>query len=54
MDAHSSDMLNTGNFALFLTLGGVVSPHGDKMKNWRFCSYGAFGEKHRLYLPAEQ
>ena len=33
--------LNDGNVALFWTMGrgaGVVDPHGNKMKNWRFRS----------------
>ena len=55
MDTSGSYMLNDGNLALFLDNGGVVGPHGDKMKNWRFCSYGNFGDKnHRFYLPAKQ
>ena len=38
----------------FWSMGGVVGPHGDKMKNWRFYSYGNFGDKnHRFHLPAE-
>ena len=53
-DVNSYDTLNDGNFALFWTMGGVVSPNGDIMKNWRFCSYGNFGDKnHRFHLPAE-
>ena len=55
MDENGCDMLNAGNFAHFWTMGGVVGPHGGNMKNWRFCSYGNFGEKnHRLRLSAEQ
>ena len=34
--------------------GGVVGQHGDKIKNWRFCSYGNFGDKnHRFHLHAK-
>ena len=40
----------------FWTVGGVVGPHGSKMKNWRFCSYGNFGDKIILFvcLPGTQ
>ena len=40
----------------FWAMGGEggKSPHGDKMKNQRFCSWGNFGDKnHRFHLPAE-
>ena len=31
----------------------VVGPYGGNMKNWRFCTYGNFGDKnHRFHLPA--
>ena len=54
MDTNGCDMLNDGNFALSWRIGDVVGPHGEKMKNWRFCSYGNFGDKnHRFHLPAE-
>ena len=54
-DANGFDMLNDGNFALFSGNGGVVGPHGGQMKNWRFCSYGNFGDKnHRFHLPTKQ
>ena len=36
MDTNGCNILNDSNFALFLTMGGVVCPHGGKMKNWRF------------------
>ena len=54
-DTNDYNMLNDSNFALFWTMGGVVGPHGSKMKNWRFCSCGNFGDKnHRFHLPAKQ
>ena len=54
MDNNDCGMPNDSNFALFWTMGGVVGPHGGKMKNWRFYSYGNFGDKnHRFHLPAE-
>ena len=38
----------------FGTIGGIVDQYGDKMKNWRCCRYGNFGdENHRFRLPAE-
>lgn len=47
------DMHNDSNVALFLKLGDVVSPHGSKIKNWRFSSYSNFGdENHRFHSPA--
>ena len=53
MDKSGCDMPNGSNFALFWTMGGVVGPHGSKMKNWRFCTHGNFGDKnHRFHLPA--
>ena len=54
MDKNSCDMPNAdSNVALFRTVGGVGGPHGSKMKNWTFCSYGNFGDKnHRFHLPA--
>ena len=55
MDTNGCGMPNDSNFALFWSMGGFVGPHGGKMKNWRFCSYGNLGENnHRLHLPAEQ
>ena len=42
MDTNGNEMPNDINFALFWAVGGVVGPHGGKMKNWRFCSYGNF------------
>ena len=54
MDTNGSDVLNGDNFALFLGNGGVVGPPWGKMTNWRFGSYGNFGDKnHRFHLPAE-
>ena len=44
MDVNGSDMLNYDDFALFWTNGGVVGPREGKLKNWRFCSYGNFGD----------
>ena len=53
-DVNGFGMLNGDKFALFLGNGGVVGLHGGEMKNWRFCSYGNFGDKnHRFHLPAE-
>ena len=53
MDANGSDVLNNGKFALFWTMGVVVSPRRGNMKNWRFCSCGNFGDtNHRFHLPA--
>ena len=52
MDTNGCDMLNDGNFALFWTMGGVMGPHGDKMKNWRFCSYRKFGIKQSPFALA--
>ena len=26
-----------------------MGPHGVKMKNWRFCSYGNFGDKNHHF-----
>ena len=49
MDANGSDMLNNGNFALFWTIEGIVSPRGGKIKNWRFGSYGHFGDKNAVF-----
>ena len=55
MDVNGFDMLNDGNFTLFWEMGGGVGPHGGQMKNWRFCSYGNFGDKnHRFHLPTKQ
>ena len=55
MDVNGYDMMNDCNFALFRTMGGVVGPHGGKMKIWGFAKHSVFGEKtHRLRLPAEQ
>ena len=55
MDTNGSDMLNDDYFALFWTMGGVVGHHGDKMKIWRFCNYGNFGDKnHRFHVPAKK
>ena len=52
MDKSGCDMPNGSNFTFFWTVGGIVGPHGSKMKNWRFCSYGNFGDKnHRFHLP---
>ena len=47
---------NDSNYALsFWTMGSAVGPHGGKMKNWRFCNCGNFGdENHRFRLPANQ
>ena len=54
MDTNGCYMPNDSNFALFWTNGGVVGPHGGKMKNWRFCSCDDFGDKnHCFHLPAE-
>ena len=33
MVTNGCDMPNDSNFALFWTMGGVVAPHGGKMKN---------------------
>ena len=55
IDTSSFDMLNNGNLLFIWTMRGVVGPHGGKMKNWRFCCHGNFGDKnHRFQLPAEQ
>ena len=55
IDTNGCDMPNDSNFAFFLTMGGVVDPHGGKMKNWGSCSYGNFGDKnHRFHLPAKR
>ena len=48
MDANGCDMLNSGNFVLFWTTGGFVSPHGNTNKNPKCCSYVDFREKMRL------
>ena len=54
MGDNGCNMPNDGSLALFRTMGGVVGPRGDTMKNWRFCSYSNFGDKHhRFHLPAE-
>ena len=54
MDTNGCRMQNNSTFTLFRTMGGVVGPLGGKMKNWRFYSYGNFGDKnHRFHLPAE-
>ena len=54
MDTNGCDMPNDSNFALFWTTGDVVGLHGGKMKNWRFCRYGNFGNKnHPFHLSAE-
>ena len=53
-DVNGFDMLNDGNFALFSGNGGVVGPHGGQMKNWRFCSYGNFGDKKSPFSLAYQ
>ena len=37
IDTNGYGMPNISNVALFLTMGGVVGPHGGEMKNWRFC-----------------
>ena len=35
---------------VFGSIGGVVGPYGDNMKNWRFSCYGNFGDKnHRFH-----
>ena len=45
----------TVNLFSFWAVGDVVGPHGGKMKNWRFCNYGNFGDKnHRFDLPAKR
>ena len=44
MDTNDCGMPNNSDFALFLDNGGIAGPHGDKMKNWRFYSYGNFEE----------
>ena len=49
MDVNGSDMLNYDDFALFWTNGGVVGPRDGKLKNWRFCSYGNFGDKTTVF-----
>ena len=55
MDTNSWYMPNDSIVALFWAVGVVVGPHGGKMKNWRFCSYGNFGDKnHRFRLPAKR
>ena len=43
-------------FLFFWTLGGVVGPHGSKMKNWRFCTHGNFGDKITVFtcLPGTE
>jgi len=52
-DKSGRDMPNDSSFLCFWTVGGVVIPHGRKMKNWRFCSYGNFEDKkHSFHLPA--
>ena len=54
-DVNGFGVLNDNKFALFLGNWGVVGPHGGQMKNWRFCSYGNFGDKnHRFHLPTKQ
>ena len=53
MDANGSDMLNDGNFALFWTIEGIVGPSGGKIKNWRFGSYGHFGDKNVVFTSSE-
>jgi len=42
-------------FLLFIwTIGDDVGPRWGKMKNWRFCGYGNFGDKnHRVHLLTE-
>ena len=54
MNANGFDMLNDDDFALFWTMGSVVGLRGGNTKNWRFRSYGNFGEKRRFHLPAKQ
>ena len=43
-DTNGCDMLNDSRFAFFGTIGAVMGPHGGKIKNWRFRSYGIFGD----------
>ena len=50
MSENGCQILNDGKFALFLATEGVVGLHKDKMKNWRLCSYGNFGEKSPITL----
>ena len=55
MDENGFDMLNDGDFTLFLGNGGCCESTWGQMKNWRFCSCGNFGDKnHRFHLPAKQ
>ena len=50
IDANDGDLLNKSIFALFWTMKSVVGPNGDKIKSWRFFSYGKFGEKSPFVL----
>ena len=55
MDKNGYDMPNDSNFALFWAAEYVVGPLGGNMNNWRFRSYGNFGDKnHRFYLPTKR
>ena len=53
MDIYGYDMPNDSNFALYFGQWGCCGSAWGGMKNWRFCSYGNFGDKnHRFHLPA--
>ena len=44
----------TPSLLSFLAIGGVVGPHGGKMKNWNCCRHCNFGDKNnRCHFPAE-
>ena len=49
MCTYDCDMPNGSNIDLFWAIGDVVGPHGAKMKNYRFCSYGNFGDKITVF-----
>ena len=39
MNTNGYGMQNNTKFAFFEQQGGIVGPHGGKIKNWRFYSY---------------
>ena len=53
MDTNGCDTQNDNNVALVLDSGGCCGSAWGKMKNWRLCSYGNFGDKNYPFrLPA--
>ena len=49
LDTNGCGMPNNSNFALFLDNGGCCGSACGKMKNWRFYSYGNFGDKNTVF-----